>query len=163
EVMAHVDADHHSAHAGERPRHVDDPELPAAITGDEDRSALWPALGDVYRDGAEAAGGKGTRIAIVYGGGGGPRGARRPPRGRGRGGGRRGGEGAGGQGQEGAQAHQGGAAEPRATWAAARAARVACRGGQQAHRANNSLTPPAISTDTSTNTRGRAIPPGATK
>src|SRR5581483_5309442 len=41
--------------------------------------------------------------------------------------------------------------------------REGCRKELTFHRANNSFIPPAIKTDTSTNTRGREIPPRATR
>ena len=150
EVLPDVGSDHHRPHGGERARHADDPELPAAVAREEDRDAACCALGNVDGDGAEARAREVRRIDVV---GGGRVGAGRVPSGgcRCRRGGRRcrrgrarRGEGAGSRPDEQRSRDQ----APRRP---------------EDHLVNSSFTPPAISTDTSTSTRGSAIPPRATR
>ena len=116
-------------------RHVDDTEFPAAIPGEEDRDAVGFTLRDVDRDRAEAARRQMRGIRAIDR-------LRRARRGRVVAGGRGGSCCVGGVRQR-CDQHEHGSRRAPVSWA---------------HRANNSFMPPAISTDTSTSTRGRARP-----
>src|ERR1700730_19362703 len=73
EVLADVGTDHHRSHVGERARHADHAQLPAAITGEENRDAARRAVRNVDADAAEAAGGQTRGVGAGGGEGGGAR------------------------------------------------------------------------------------------
>src|SRR5579862_2562884 len=135
EILTDIDADHDGTHVGERTRHGDDSELPTAISRDEDRDALRLAVGNVDRDLTEAARRQMRRVARRGAGGGAGRGRWRRCRRT---------EGARGCGEPGGH-------------------RKGCDRRRGSHRAKSSFIPPAISTETSTSTRGRAMPPRAAR